>query len=121
MAVTIEDLLNRKEEIQRGKKQQFDLETSIGTITVRMPKRSEVLETRGLKDSDSDGYLIYQTVVEPDLSNRKLQQAYGCGEPTDIVTALFLPGEIPTLAVKIMELAGFSRNIESKVHEDLKN
>jgi len=121
MAVSIEDLINKKAEIQQGKKQQYDIETSIGTVTVQIPKRSILLDSQGLKDTDADAYLVYQSVVEPDLSNRKLQQAYGCGEPTDIVVALFLPGEINALSTKIMKLAGFSRDIEAKVHEDLKN
>ena len=48
MAVSIEDLINKKAEIQQGKKQQYDIETSIGTVTVQIPKRSILLDSQGL-------------------------------------------------------------------------
>lgn len=121
MAVSIEELINKKDEIQRNKKKEYDLETSIGTITIELPKRSLVIESNGLENDESDAYLLYHTIVAPTLSDKKLQSAYGCGEPTDIVKALFLPGEVTALSRKVLELAGYGRDIKSKVHEELKN
>ncbi|MCI7064325.1 MAG: hypothetical protein MR947_06995 [Mitsuokella jalaludinii] len=121
MAVSIEDLINKKEEIQKNKKREYDLETSIGTITVKIPTRSLVMEARKLEDDDADPYLLYNTIIEPNLTDPKLQKAYGCGEPTDIINALFLPGEVPALSNKVARLAGFGKDIHSEIHTVAKN
>ncbi|MDD6128295.1 MAG: hypothetical protein SPL62_11160 [Selenomonas sp.] len=121
MAVSIEELINKKDEIQKRKKQKYDLETSIGTITIEIPTRSLLLEARKLEVEESDCYLLYNIVVAPNLADKKLQEAFGCGEPTDIVKALFLPGEPPAISNKVMEIAGFGKDIKSQVHAELKN
>ncbi|MCI7331778.1 MAG: hypothetical protein SOZ01_09195 [Selenomonadaceae bacterium] len=122
MAVSIEDLINRKDEIQKVKKQQYDLKTSIGTITVKLPRRTIVIEANKLEGpGDADRYLLLNTIVEPDLHSHKLQEAYGCGEPTDIVDALFAPGEVVAISQKIMKLAGYGKDIQSEVHTVAKN
>lgn len=122
MAVSIEDLINRKDEIQKGKKKQYDLKTSIGTITVKLPSRTLVLESNKLEGpGEADRYFLLNTIVDPDLRNHKLQEAYGCGEPTDIVELLFAPGEIGAISKKIVELAGYGKDIQSEVHNVAKN
>lgn len=122
MAISVEDLIAQKDEIKKRKQQEFDLETSIGVITVKKPTRTIVLESLDMQDSkDNDRYLLYHTIVAPDLSNKKLQQAYGCGEPLDIIDLIFQPGEVVALSKKVMQLAGYGQDIKSTVHEELKN
>lgn len=121
MAVSIEELINKKDEIQRNKKKEYDLETSIGEITVELPTRSLVLESNKLAEGESDAYLVYHVVVAPNLADKKLQEAYKCGEPTDIAKVLFLPGELTSISRKVLELSGYGKDIKSKVHAELKN
>ncbi|WP_294155783.1 hypothetical protein [uncultured Selenomonas sp.] len=80
-----------------------------------------MLESNKLDEGESDAYLVYHVVIAPNLADKKLQEAYKCGEPTDIVKALFLPGELTAVSRKVLALSGYGKDIKSKVHEELKN
>ncbi len=75
------------------------------------------MEGRG----EMDKYLIYECTVEANLKDKTLTNAFECREPMDIVNKLFLPGEIFALSKQIMLNAGYGKDIEAKIHEDLKN
>lgn len=121
MAISIADLIAKKEDIRRAKKAKYDIKTSIGTLTVKKPTASLVAETNELEDGNEE-YLIINSVVEPDLKEPQLLKAYDCIEPTDIVRKLFDAGEIMALSRTIMSTAGYNAgNLESKLHEDAKN
>ncbi len=120
MAVSIAELLAKKEALANAKKETYDLETSVGVLTVKKPTASLVLESK-TTDGDGDSYLILNCVVSPNLKDAKLQEAYGCVEPTDIVSKLFDAGELTRIAAAILECAGYGKNIVKKVHEELKN
>jgi hypothetical protein len=119
MAVSIKDLIAKKETLTQRKKQKYDIETSAGVLTVKMPTRSHVADL--LRLDDSDAHLIIGYVVEPNLRDPQLLEAYGCLEPTDIVEKIFDPGEIPAIGRKIMELAGYGKNIRAELHDEVKN
>ena len=119
-AVSIEELINEKEAIEARKKRRYDIETSAGTFTMKVPSKSFVAEAMGLSEG-SDEYLIYHCTVAPDLSDKKLQDAYGCVEPTDIVGKLLDPGEITAVAKKIMQCAGYGKDVRAELHEEVKN
>ena len=46
MAVSIEELINEKEAIEAHKKRQYDVETSVGTFTMKPPSKSFVAVRR---------------------------------------------------------------------------
>ena len=115
-AVSIEELINEKEAIEARKRRQYDVETSAGTFTMRPPSKSFVAEAMGLSEG-SDEYLVYHCTVSPDLSDKKLQDAYGCVEPTDIVDRLLDPGEISAVAKRIMQFAGYGKDVGAELHE----
>ena len=119
MAVSIEELFAQKEARSEGKKKHFDLVTSAGTMEVKLPSRALVAEA--LKVEDTDAYFILNCVVSPDLKDKDLLKAYRCVEPMDIIDKLFEPGEVSSISAKIMELAGYKKDIRAKLHEDLKN
>ncbi|WP_288839250.1 phage tail assembly chaperone [uncultured Megasphaera sp.] len=119
MAVSVQDLIKQKETIIAKKKELFDLTTSIGVITVQKPTRSFVADAIDLKDNDA--YIVYEMTQTPNLKDAKLQEAYGCREPTDIVAKLFDAGEVIAISKQILANAGYGKEIEAKVHEDVKN
>lgn len=119
MAVSIAELLEKKEEIAARKKARYDLKTSIGTVTVKLPSRADVSEFMRLDDADE--LLLLDCVVEPNLRDKKLLEGFGCIEPTDVVGKLFDAGEIPALSKKIMRLAGYGQDIEAELHAAAKN
>lgn len=120
MAVSIEELIARKEEIEKKKEERYDLKTSIGTITVKKPVKAFVAEGLNL-ETGSDEYMLYNLCVAPSLKDPALQKAYGCVEPTDIVDKLFEPGEVVAIVKAVMTKAGYGENIEAVIHEEVKN
>ena len=123
MAVTVADLIAQRDKIKNKRKDLYDLETSIGTITVKQPTAKVVDETLKIEGGgrQSDIELIYESVVAPNLKDKDLQQAYGCTAPSDIVPMLFKTGEIGHIASAIMRCAGYGKYIDYKIHEDVKN
>ena len=122
MAVTVADLIARREEIKNKRKELYDIETSVGTIIVKPPTMKLLDDIlKGQDNRQNDIELIFETVVEPNLKDKDLQQAYGCEVPTDIVPMIFKPGEVSALARAILRISGFGGNLEAKIHEEVKN
>ena len=119
MAVSIKELIDKKEKIEERKKRLFDIETSAGTITVKQPTRFLALDIADMEDGDS--YVIVQCTVEPNFKDKALQDAYGCLEPTDLPHRIFDAGEVNAIARKIMECAGYRKDVTATVHETVKN
>lgn len=121
MAVSVSDLIAKKEKVESGKKALYDIETSVGVITTKKPTQAIVTEALDL-DEGGDKYLILNMTVEPDLKDPQLQKAYDCVEPTDIVDKLFDAGEIRALGQAILKTAGFTQEtLKTKLHETVKN
>ena len=116
-------MIAQREKIKNKRKNTYDLETSIGVITVKQPSAKLIEETLKIENGgrQSDIELIYASVVDPNLKDKDLQQAYGCTAPSDIVPMLFQTGEIGAIAAAIMRCAGYGKAIEYKIHEDVKN
>lgn len=122
MAISIKDLIAKKDEIKKNKQAQYDLETSIGTVTVKQATQGLIAEALDLSDrKEADKYIVYNSIAAPDLKDKTLLDAYGCVEPLDIVNALFKSGEVGSISRKICEVSGYGSNIEAKVHEEVKN
>ena len=123
MAVTIADLIAQRDQIKNKRKELYDLETSIGTITIKQPSLKTIEETLKIDNGGRQGdiELIYESVVDPNLKDKDLQNAYECTAPSDIVPMLFKTGEIGALAATIMRCAGYGQSIEFKIHEEVKN
>jgi len=119
MAVSIKELIEQKETVQARKSKLYDITTSVGIITVKQPSRALVAETVNMEDSDP--YVIMECVVEPNLKDKTLLEAYGCAEPTDLPGKLFLSGEVNAVARKIFEVAGYRKDVQAEVHEAVKN
>lgn len=116
--LTLTDLIKEKEKFQvkTGVKKDLYLDQLDATITILQPERSVVMDAI---ESQSDEYMVYDIVVEPNLKDAELQKAYGCVEPIDIVSKIFNPGTIKGIAQEGLKLAGYESNV--KAVEDLKN
>lgn len=69
--------------------------------------------------TNSDYFIVYHSVVEPNLKDAKLQEKLKCVEPTDIVKKIFELGEIALIAQAAIDLAGYDQSGVKKV-KDLK-
>ena len=116
--ITLDALLARKEQSKEDKNRKNRRELYIpsldGTITIKPPTRATISEA---KDADNDAladrYLVYECIVEPDLKDKRLQEAYGCAEPDEIVDRIFELGEVSKIALECMDMAGFNNSVEA--------
>lgn len=116
--LTLTELIKEKEkyQVKSGVKKDLYLDQLDATITILQPERSVVMDAI---ESQSDEYMVYDIVIEPNLKDAELQKAYGCVEPIDIVSKIFNPGTIKGIAQEGLKLAGYESNV--KAVEDLKN
>ena len=119
MAVSVKELIEQKEAVEKRRKQQYDLETSVGVITFKQPSRTLAAEAIGMDDGDP--YLIMECAVNPNLKDKNLLEVYGCVEPTDLPARLFQAGEVNAISRKILECAGYRKDIRAELHETVKN
>ena len=124
--LTLTDLIKDKEKIQPKENvtQELLVDRLGASVTIRRAELSLVVDTTELARDDefegnSDEFFVYNIIVEPNLKDKELQEAYGCAEPTDIVSKVFEIGEITSIAQAGMKLAGYSAGVT--VVDDLKN
>lgn len=125
--LTVTDLLKNKEQYQvkKATTEEVYVERLDADIVVQKPEKSLVVEAMQMsQDAEqserADSYLVYNTVVEPNMKDAELQKEFGCKEPLEIVEKIFEPGEISQLSQIAMELAGYKKGTVSIV-KDLKN
>jgi hypothetical protein len=119
--LTLKDLISKKEQVLNGKKKTADLyiKSLDSIITIEKPTIETVIDASKIDTgAESDKYLVYHCIVEPNLKDKELQKAYGCVEPTEILK-IFEDGEISSIAKECMNLAGYGGSVS--VVNDLKN
>lgn len=124
--LTVTDLMKEKEkyQIKAEVTEELFIERLGASIVIRKPERSLCIESLQMVNNDSlvskaDPYMVYNTVVEPNLKDPQLQKEFECVEPYDIVEKIFETGEISFIAQNAMNLAGYGSN-NARV-KDLKN
>ena len=122
MAVTIAELIGKKDEIKAKKNALYELETSIGDIVVKLPTSAIVADAWAMTNTmEANKFIIFNCVIEPNLKDKQLLETYDCLEPIDVVAAIFQVGEISRMATVLMNLAGFNGEIGHKLHKEVKN
>ncbi|QNB48210.1 hypothetical protein BR63_19205 [Thermanaerosceptrum fracticalcis] len=118
--LTIKDLIAKKEAIKdQSKILQLYVKSLDGLITIQKPSRQLCLDAIEMGNAEGDAYLVYNSVVEPNLKDKELQDAFGCVSPLDIVEAIFEPGEIVSIAKECLVFAGYGDNV--KLVDEIKN
>lgn len=114
--LSVTDLMKEKEKYHvKGDVTETVIVERLGVeVVLRKPEKSLCVDTMKMgqdenNDTDADEYMVYNTMVEPDLKDNELQKAYDCKLPTDIVSKIFDPGEIAQLSDVALELAGYKK------------
>ena len=114
--LTLTDLMKEKEKYQvKDDVTEVVLVERLGVeVVLRKPEKSLCVDTMKMvrddnNDTDADEYMVYNTLVEPNLKDAELQKMYECTLPTDIVHKIFDPGEIAQLSELAMEMAGYKK------------
>lgn len=118
---TIANLIARAEQRKKDKKEvrKLYVKSLDSTITILKPDRALVLESLNMDEAEADKYLVYNSVVEPNLKDTNLREAYGVIAPLDIVDEIFEPGEVAGISKEIVRLAGYGDSVQ--VVNDIKN
>ncbi|WP_025114165.1 phage tail assembly chaperone [Lysinibacillus fusiformis] len=114
--LSVTDLMKEKEKYQvKDNVTEPVLVDRLGVeVVLRKPEKSLCVDTMKMgrdenNDTDADEYMVYNTMVEPNLKDKELQKEFGCTLPTDIVSKIFEPGEIAQLSDVAFELAGYKK------------
>lgn len=91
-------------------------------IKFKKANRFDIMTARDMSSYDADPYIIYNHVIEPNLKDTKLQKAYECDNPLDIVDKIFdKPEDLISISLAII---GKNKNINEVAREvmsDVKN
>lgn len=117
--LTLAALIDKAKAPRQKKTAALNIPSLGGEIIVQEPDFELFNEALELAGKGGDEYLIYNSVLEPNLRDAQLQQVYGCSEPTDIVRKVFSDGEVAQIARQIIELGGYRNTV--KVVEEIKN
>ena len=114
--LSVTDLMKEKEKYQvKDDVTEAVLVERLGAeVVLRKPEKSLCVDTMKMgrdenNDTDADEYMVYNTMVEPNLKDQDLQKEFGCTLPSDIVSKIFEPGEIAQLSDVAFELAGYKK------------
>jgi len=119
--VTLESLVKKGLEIKNRELQKAEIFVeSLGGIVVVEELPYQVIN-EALELDETDEMMIYESVIEPNLKDKSLQDSLGCESPDDIVRILLKPGEVAALSKEIIKLSGYGSNSVRKVKDDLKN
>lgn len=119
--LTLKDLMAKQEQLANKKKKSLNLfvKSLDGVITIEQPDTVTIIDASKIDEGfESDKYLVYNCIVEPNLKDKDLLKAYGCVEPTEILK-IFDDGEISSIARECMNLAGYNSSV--RVVEEIKN
>lgn len=119
--LTVKDIIKRKEQIlkKRNSKKEFYIQSLDAKITCMIPESDIVLDALDMEGREGDYYLVYNSIVEPNLKDSELQANFELETPMHIVEKIFTPGEITSLALELIKLAGYNDSV--KLVEDIKN
>lgn len=119
--VTITKLIAEADKLKNKRKETKELYVKSlgGTILIEEPKQSLCLDALDMGPG-GDEYLVMECVIEPNLKDKGLMQAYGCKTPLEVIPVLFKPGEIATISKEIVALAGYGGDSVQAL-DDLKN
>ena len=105
MAVkTIQQLIDMKAGFEEKKNKIYTVKTKIGDVKYKLASRTEVVQVQDMDKEDIDSYLIFKHVVEPNLNDKTLQDAYQMTgiEPHKIVDKLFDMEDVGLVSLAIV-------------------
>ena len=127
MAISAKDLIKKKKLIEDKKDKQIEIEVpETGTFLFRVPNMIDYEDSeaygknRKQSGHESNKYLIQTCCLEPKLKDSELLEAYGVKNSVDLVSKIFMVGEITSIATTLVEKAGFDKEAY-KVVEKAKN
>ena len=119
----LEDLINKAGEKKGDKYVEIYIKRLDATIKAKEPDNTLILESIDiLKENahESDLHLVYNSIIEPNIKNSTLHNAYNVSRPVEILDEIFSLGEISNISKTLLKNSGYEDN-SVKLVEDIKN
>ena len=119
----LEDLINKAGEKKGDKYVEIYIKRLDATIKAKEPDNTLILESIDiLKENahESDLHLVYNSIIEPNIKDSTLHEAYSVSRPLEILDEIFSLGEISNIAKTLLKNSGYEDN-SVKLVEDIKN
>lgn len=121
--ITIEDIIAKKDEIKKVKNKVIKLyiKSLGGYVELAMPDRKLIADSLNFDNGiESDIHLVSNSMISPDLKDKEAQKAFGVLTPKELLTEIFLDGEVGVMAGEIMKFAGYDNNAVKVLSDDIK-
>ncbi|AHM56411.1 hypothetical protein EAL2_c11130 [Peptoclostridium acidaminophilum DSM 3953] len=121
--LTLGELISKKTQIKEAKEKTAEkfVKSLDGTVTIKILDRSFISDCTEMENGEGNAHIVYEGIVEPNLKDTQLHEAYGIKNPADIVDMIFLPGEVDFLSGEIVKLSGYDSDSIKDVVEEVKN
>lgn len=123
--ITTDDLINKVSEKKKTKYIYMHVKSLDGVVKVRVPKYNLMMESIDIsnKEGEYEGnlHLLYESIVEPNLKDTRLHEAYNVDRPYDVISEIFSFGEILSMVKNISQSADFNTERVVTLVDDIKN
>lgn len=119
----LEDLINKAGENKQNTCLDVYIKRLDSIIKVKKPDNALILESIDLIKEDaheSDLHLVYNSIIEPNIKDSTLHNAYNVSRPVEILDKIFSLGEIAGISKVLVGSAGYEESAV-KLVEDIKN
>lgn len=119
----LEDLINKAGEKKGDKYLDIYIKRLDATIKAKEPDNALILESIDISKEnahESDLHLVYNSIIEPNIKDSTLHEAYNVSRPLEILDEIFSLGEISNIAKTLLKNSGYEDN-SVKLVEDIKN
>lgn len=111
--LTIEDILKRKDFFKEKKKEtkKLYIKSIDSCILIEKPSKELIYDSQDMQDEkDSDAYLVYECIKEPNLHSKELLDSFKdeIVQPFDILFEIFDTLEVTNIARELVKMAGYS-------------
>ncbi len=123
--LTISDLINKvSDKSKKAEKIEIYIKSMDKTILAIEPNNELLLDSLDVaRDNAHEGdlHLIYNSVIEPNLKDSSLHNAYNITRPIEIVDKVFTLGEIANISRILTKGSGIYDTDGASLVDDLKN
>lgn len=119
--LTLNEIIKRKIQIEESKKQRKKavvyVDSLQGCVTLIEPEKKLLKDIQKMDNEDeANSYALYNCIIEPDIKDKSLIEAYECSEPTEIIDKIFTYSEIVSMGSILNRMLG-----SVSVVEEIKN
>lgn len=123
--LTINELINRADSGDKTEKYiEIYIKSMDSYIRVKKPDNEliiDALEVGKENSHDGDLHLLYNSIVEPNMKDTKLHDAYKVDRPYEIIDKVFTLGEISGIAKILLKDSSIFDNNAVSLVSDIKN